>query len=74
MDHAYEALISWYDIYLDQFMEDWFDSKAQGRYYKYSDCPSYQYVSAIVKALNCLAELAGCEKIDLRSEIKFREE
>jgi hypothetical protein len=62
MDHVYESLYEWLNCYIDTFADDWQRYKAN--YQKLSDSSYYADVAAIVKALNCLAEFAGYDKIN----------
>ena len=69
MDHVYESLESWLNIYRDIFLDDWKTGKANGKYHKYSDSPCYQDYAAIVKALNCLAPAAGYDRIRIKDDL-----
>lgn len=67
MDHVLDAIKSFYDVYLDGFLEEW----RTGEYKKLSDCPSYDEVKAIIDSMNCIRKYLGWENIKLSEEVKF---
>lgn len=67
MDHVLNAIESHYNAYLREFMEEW----RTGGYKKFSDCPSYGEVKAIIDAMNCLRKYLGWGNITLREEVEM---
>ncbi len=68
MDHVYNSIASFYDVYLDEFME----YQREGKYKKLSDNPMYGEVRAIIDAMNILRKYLGWETIKLSEEVKRR--
>jgi len=57
MDHVLNSISSFYDVYLDEFME----YQREGKYKKLSDNPMYGEVKAIIDAMNILRKYLGWE-------------
>ncbi len=68
MDHVYNAIASYYDVYFNHFME----YQREGKYKKLSDNPMYEEVKAIIDAMNILRKYLGWETIKLSGEVKWR--
>lgn len=52
MDHAINAVRPYYNIVRSIFMEEW----NTGEYGKISDCPSYEELKALAKAINVMSQ------------------
>lgn len=68
MDHAINALRPYYDVEMDMFIEEW----KSGEYKKFSDCPSYHSLKALVDAMNCMKKYMGWETIKIKDEVRWR--
>ncbi len=68
MDHVLNSIASFYDVYLDEFME----YQREGKYKKLSDNPMYGEVKAIIDAMNILRKYLGWETIKLSEEVQWR--
>lgn len=68
MDHVYNSIASFYDVYLDEFME----YQREGNFKKLSDNPMYGEVKTIIDAMNIIRKYLGWETIKLSEEVKFR--
>jgi len=69
MDHVLNSISSFYDVYLDEFME----YQREGKYKKLSDNPMYGEVKAIIDAMNILRKYLGWETIKLSEEVLYYE-
>lgn len=67
MDHVLNSISSFYDVYLDEFME----YQREGKYKKLSDNPMYEEIKAIIDAMNCIRKYLGYENIKLSEEVKY---
>lgn len=67
MDHVLNSIASFYDVYLDEFME----YQREGKYKKLSDNPMYEEIKAIIDAMNCIRKYLGYENIKLSEEVKY---
>lgn len=55
-----------FEAYLCNFKQDWLS----GKYEKFSDCPNYEELYVIIKAMNCLRKYLGWKNITIRDEIE----
>ncbi len=67
MDHAINSLQPFYEVTLDQFVEE----HRSGKYKKLSDNPYYEEVKALIDAMNILRKYLGWGTIKLKDEVKF---
>lgn len=67
MDHAINSLEPFYEVTLDQFVEE----HRSGKYKKLSENPFYEELKALIDALNILRKYLGWETIKLKDELKF---
>ncbi len=63
MDHAIESLQSFIDAVFDyDFLPEW----KSGDYKKYSDCPSYAELKALVDASNIMRKYIGWQPLRIK--------
>lgn len=67
MDHAINSLEPFYEVTLDQFVEE----HRSGKYKKLSENPFYEELKALVDAMNILRKYLGWETIKLKDTVKF---
>lgn len=67
MDHAINSLQPFYEVTLDQFIEE----HRSGKYKKLSDNIYYEEVKALIDAINILRKYLGWENIKLKDEVEF---
>lgn len=67
MDHVLEKIRSFYEIYLDDFL----DEQQTGNYKKLSENPYYEEVKALIASMNPLREFLGYKRLILSDEVKF---
>lgn len=67
MDHAINSLEPFYEVTLDQFVEE----HRSGKYKKLSENPFYEELKALIDAMNILRKYLGWEKIKLKDQVKF---
>lgn len=67
MDHAINSLEPFYEVNLDQFVEE----HRSGKYKKLSENPFYEELKALIDAMNILRKYLGWETIKLKDTVKF---
>jgi hypothetical protein len=67
MDHAINSLEPFYEVTLDQFVEE----HRSGKYKKLSENPFYEELKALIDAMNILRKYLGWETIKLKDQVKF---
>ncbi|EOR25316.1 hypothetical protein A500_10580 [Clostridium sartagoforme AAU1] len=67
MDHAINSLQPFYEVTLDQFIEE----HRSDKYKKFSENPYYTEVKALIDAMNILRKYLGWETIKLKDEVEF---
>lgn len=67
MDHAINSLEPFYEVTLDQFVEE----HRSGKYKKLSENPFYEELKALIDAMNILRKYLGWETIKLKDAVKF---
>jgi|GEM_PF-1287148 len=66
MDHVLEKIRSFYEIYLEDFL----DEQQNGKYKKLSENPYYEELKALIASMNPLREFLGYEKINVVEELR----
>lgn len=69
MDHVYDAIRSYYDVYFEMFMKH----QRTGNYKKLADNPMYGETKAIIDAMNCIRRHLGWKSIKLSEDVKAYE-
>lgn len=67
MDHVYDAIANFYDIYLDEFVKE----HKKGNYEKLSDNPGYTEIKTIIESMNVLGKYLGYENVKLSEAVKW---
>lgn len=67
MDHVLNAIMPYYELTLDQFVEE----HKNGKYKKLSDNPFYTELKALIDAVNVLRKYLNLKQIRLKDEIDF---
>lgn len=68
-DHLILKFESYIEFEFNQFYEEWIS----GKYKKYSECPSYISLKAILDSVNILHKYMGWERMTISKMISFRE-
>lgn len=63
MDHLLNAMQPFYEAEAGIFLEEW----KSGEYKKWSDCPSYESLKAIIKAANIIRSYLGWERLTIKN-------
>ena len=63
MDHLFNAMQPFYEAEAGIFLEEW----KSGEYQKWSDCPSYESLKAIIKAANIIRSYLGWERLTIKN-------
>lgn len=66
MDHAWNSLEPFYQAEAECFLEEW----KSGEYKKWSDCPSYERLRAIIQAANIIRKYLGWDRLSIRDIIQ----
>lgn len=66
MDHAIDSLRPYLEAEFDMFLEEW----KSGKYKKFSDCPSYYAVKALIDATNCMHKYMGWQNLRLKDMVE----
>lgn len=69
MDHVIERIEVDMDIEFYEFYKEWKSKK----YNKFSDCPSYEVLKALIDSSNILRKYLGWELLSIKKLIMFRE-
>jgi len=67
MDHVLNGMQPYYEVTLDQFMEE----HRTGKYKKLSDNPYYDEVKALIDSMNILRKYMGWDPIRLKDEVGY---
>lgn len=67
MDHVLNGMQPYYEVTLDQFMEE----HRSGKYKKFSDNPYYDEIKALIDSMNVLRKYMGWDSIRLKDEVNF---
>lgn len=62
MDHVLNSLRPYLEVELRIFMEEW----ESGKYEKFSECPSYDSLKALVDAANIIRRFIGLGTLKIR--------
>lgn len=65
MDHVYNAIRSFYEVYLQEFL----DCHKTGKYKKLDDNPCYKEVKSILDSMNIIRKHLGWETLKLSEEV-----
>ena len=63
MDHLLNAMQPFYEAEAGIFLDEW----KSGEYQKWSDCPSYESLKAIIKAANIIRSYLGWERLTIKN-------
>ena len=66
MDHVYNSIADFYDVYFDSFM----DEHRTGKYKKLCDNPWYDELKTIIDAMNVIRKYLDWGTIKLSEEVK----
>ncbi|HCJ56059.1 MAG TPA: hypothetical protein DHV55_00725 [Clostridiaceae bacterium] len=66
MDHALDNLMPYVELYFSMFIDDW----KTGKYEKYSDCPGYDGLKALVDAANKILKYMDEDTLKIRKMIE----
>ena len=67
MDHVLESIEVFYEVYLDEFLEE----HKCGQYEKLSNNPCYKELKTIIDSMNILRKYLGYENIKLSEVVKL---
>lgn len=70
MDHLIES----FEAHIDFDFNCFYEELQSGKYKKYSDCPSYARLKAIVDSVNILRKYIGWERLSIRDMVNERGE
>jgi hypothetical protein len=63
MDHVWNSIEPFYEAEAGIFLDEW----KSGEYKKWSDCPSYESLKAIIKAANIIRSYLGWERLTIKN-------
>jgi hypothetical protein len=67
MDHAIDSLDPYVETTFEfMFLKEW----QSGKYKKYSECPSYAELKALIDASNILRKYAGFERLSIKGMLE----
>jgi hypothetical protein len=67
MDHAIDSLEPFVDATFSyEFLPEW----QSGKYKKFSDCPSYAELKALIDASNIMRKYIGWERLSIKSMLE----
>lgn len=66
MDHVYNSIEAFYEVYFDEFMEH----HRTGKYKKLSDNPMYDEMKTLINSMNIIRKHLGWGTIKLSEEVK----
>jgi len=66
MDHVLERIEVFYEIYMDEFL----DEQEKNNHINYSDNPVYSDLKVIIASMNPLREYLGLSRLKLNQEVK----
>lgn len=69
MDHVIDRIENDMEIEFDEFYKEWKSKK----YKKFSDCPSYKILKALIDSSNVLRKYIGWELVSIKNMIMERE-
>lgn len=67
MDHVLNAIMPYYELTLDQFVEE----HKNGKFEKLSDNPLYDELKSLIDSMNVLRRYLNWEQIRLKDEVDF---
>lgn len=70
MDHVYEGLLVFYEVYLDEYM----DYHCKNHYKNLKENPVYEELKAIIDSMNPLRKFLGYPSIRFSSVVKMESE